>query len=188
MTSSSCPAVEFEITPEDWEQVNAEHVFGSPIYQEATRNVRVIVGLIVLTLAALTFILGSSSTALFFLLAAPPLVAGVGPLTRSSQRESLRKLARQGIGNGIFGSHRVEVRPDGLFHATDAYECLLRWHSIERVEEMAGHFFVYTGPNAFLPIPVTAFRDAESLRGFSDAFHERMASVRALPGSPAAAR
>lgn len=181
MTSSLCPTVDFEITPEDWEEVNAEHVFASPIYREATRSVRVIVGLLVLTLAVLTFVLGSSSTAFFFLLAAPPLVAGVGPLTRSSQRESLRKLARQGIGNGIFGSHRVEVRPEGLFHATDAYECLLRWHSIERVEEMAGHFFVYTGPNAFLPIPVTAFRDAESLRDFADAFQARMAAAKALP-------
>jgi hypothetical protein len=181
MTNDACPSVEFEITPEDWERVNAEHVFASPLYAEAARNMRVVVGLLAVTLAALGFVIGSSTVAFFFLLAAAPLVAAVGPLTRRAQRDSLRKLARQGIANGVFGSHRVEVRPDGLFHSTHAFDSLLRWHAIERVEEVAGHFFVYTGPNAFLPIPVTAFRDAEALRDFADAFQQRMAAAGSLP-------
>ena len=172
------PAVEFEITPEDWERVNAEHVFANPLFHQTTKNLRIVVALLFLTLATLTAVLGSSSAAFFFLVATPLMVAGVGPLTRHSQMNSLRKLTEQGISAGIFGAHRVEVRPDGLFHETEAFESLLRWHAIERVEEIAGHFFVYTGPNAFLPIPVTAFRDSETLRDFADAFQERMANAR----------
>lgn len=179
MNTEPGPSVEFEITPEDWERVNAEHVFANPIFHETTKSLRIVVGLLLLTLAGLTSVLGSSWAALFFLIMAPPMIAGVGPLTRHSQMSSLRKLTRQGIAAGIFGAHRVEVRPDGLFHGTDAFESLIRWHAIERVEEVAGHFFVYTGPNAFLPIPVTAFRDSASLRDFADAFQERMASARA---------
>jgi hypothetical protein len=185
MTTEARPAVEFDITPEDWERVNAEHVFASPLYAEAARNLRVVVGLLAVTLSALAYLIGSSSVAFLFLLAAAPLVASVGPLTRHAQRNSLRKLARQGVANGVFGHHHVEIRSDGLFHSTHAYDSLIRWHAIERVEEVAGHFFVYTGPNAFLPIPVTAFRDGESLRCFADAFQERMAATDRLPsGAP----
>ena len=178
MSTEPGPSVDFEITPEDWERVNGEHLFANPIFRQTTRSLRIVVGLLLLTLAALTALLGSSSAALFFLIAAPLMVAGVGPLTRHAQMNSLRKLSRQGISAGTFGPHRVEIRPDGLYHRTEAFESVIRWHAVERVEEVAGHFFVYTGPNAFLPIPATAFPDSETLRDFADAFQKRMVSAR----------
>jgi hypothetical protein len=46
------------------------------------------------------------------------------------------------------------------------------------VVEKAGHFFVYIGPNAFIPVPVTGFPSAESMRRFADAFYDRIASAR----------
>jgi hypothetical protein len=175
MTTTRAPAAEFELTPEDWQEVNVEHFFDSPLFKEASENTRVIVGLLFVALALFSLVTGSMLGALAFALTGPGVVAAVGPIQRHAQRESMRKLSQQGVSNGLFGPHRVEIREDGLFHATDAYESLIRWHAIEEVRERAGHFFVYTGPNAFLPIPVTAFHDAEHLRAFSDAFHERMA-------------
>lgn len=179
MDTMPSPRADFEITPADWEEVNAAHLFASPLFEESARNIRVIVTLLFLTLAALVWVIGSPFTAIALLVAAPAVVAAVGPLVRHGQKASLRKLCEQGISNGTFGPHTVEIRDEGLWHATDAFESLIRWHAIERVEEMAGHFFIYTGPNAFLPVPVTAFRDAELMRRFSDAFYERIASARA---------
>jgi hypothetical protein len=177
-------AAEYELTPEDWEAVNVEHLVDSPLYREASQKTRVIVGLLFLTLALFSLVLGSLLGGFVFALAGPAMVAAVGPLQRSAQENSMRKLSRQGVSNGLFGPHRVEVRREGLFHATDAYESLIRWHAIEGVRERAGHFFVYTGPNAFLPIPVTAFHDATHLREFSDAFHQEMARGLRQPEGP----
>lgn len=183
MSTAHTPTAEFELTPEDWQEVNVEHFFESPLFREASEKTRIVVGLLFVTLALFAVVSGSMLAALAFALTGPAVVAAVGPLQRSAQRESMRKLSQQGVSNGLFGPHRVEVRDEGLFHATEAYESLIRWHAIEDVRERGGHFFIYTGPNAFLPVPVTAFRDSTHLREFSDAFHERMA--RRLTGSSA---
>ena len=177
MNRTPPPTAEFEITPEDWEEVNAAHLFASSLFRDSAKNVRILTGLLFVTLALYTLLIGSSFLAMVFLVATPGAVAAMGPLIRSAQRNSLRKLSEQGISNGVFGSHRVEVREEGLWHATNAFESLLRWHAIDRVVETGGFFFVYTGPNAFLPIPVTAFRDVDSLRTFADTFHRRRAAT-----------
>lgn len=171
---------EFELTPEDWEDVNAVHLFESALHGHIVRKTRVLAGLLFLTLALLCLVLGSAWAAMLFGTAGLAVPTLVGPSHRSAQRRALRKLTQQGIANGTFGPHRVEVRDDGLFHATHAYESLFRWHAIEEVKERNGHFLVYIGPNAFLPIPATAFPDSKSLRGFADAFYERMAQARQL--------
>jgi len=179
------PAADFEITPEDWEEVNLAHLLESPRYAEATSNSRVIGGLLFATLAVFSAVLGSTTAALMFAIAGPPFVYFLGPLLRKAQKDALGKLRKEGVSNGLFGHHRIEVREEGLFHSTHAFETLIRWHAIDDVREVAGHFFVYTGPNAFIPIPVTAFSDSESLRAFSDAFHEFRARHRAIaPGTP----
>ncbi len=174
---TAVPSVEYELTPEDWEAVNAAHIFESPVYVEAARKTRVVGGLLFATLSAYCFLAGAATGGVLFAVAGPPFVYFVGPLMRKSQLASLRKMRRQGISNGLFGRHRIEVREDGLYHATDAYETLIRWHAIDDVKQKDDHFFVYTGPNAFVPIPVTAFPDAERMRAFSHAFHERMANA-----------
>jgi hypothetical protein len=76
-----------------------------------------------------------------------------------------------GIANGMFGHHRVELRAEGVLDVTSGYEWMTRWTAIDRVEEVNGTFLVYTGPNAFLPIPSSAFPDADTLRAFGDRFY-----------------
>ena len=185
---SEVPTVEYELTPEDWEAVNAAHIFESPVYVEASKNTRIVGGLLFATLSAFCFLSGSATGGILFALAGPPFVYLVGPLMRKSQLASLRKMRRQGISNGLFGRHRIEVRADGLYHGTDAYETVIRWHAIDEVKQKDDHFFVYTGPNAFVPIPVTAFPDAERLRAFSDGFHERMATAGRVADVPSRTR
>jgi hypothetical protein len=171
MMERPVPAADFELTPEDWEEVNLAHLLESPLYAEAKSNSRVIGGLLFATLAVFSALMGSTTGALMFAITGPPFVYFLGPLQRKAQSKSLKRLAKEGVSNGLFGHHRVEVREEGLFHSTHAYETLIRWHAVDDVREVDGYFFVYTGPNAFVPIPVTAFPDSESLRAFSDAFH-----------------
>ena len=164
----SGPAVaEFEITPEDWEEVNAVHLFDGPLHEELVRNTR-----------AVSFLLGWTVGSVLFIAAGLVIPVFVRPLQEHAQRSALKKLGRQGVSNGTFGRHRVEVREEGLLHQTDAFDVLVRWHAIDEVKERSDHIFIYTGPNAFLPIPVTAFPDSASLRTFADAFFARMARAR----------
>jgi len=167
-------AVEFELTPEDWEDVNAVHLFDSSLQRRALGRSRVAIGLLFATLAALMALLGFGMGAVVFGAGALAMPALMGPMHEHAQRRALRKMAEEGISVGTFGRHRIEVRSDGLFHATHAYETLLRWHAIQEVKSRDGHFLVYFGPNAFLPIPDTAFPNAETLRRFADAFYERV--------------
>lgn len=178
MTEGGVPAIEFELTPEDWEEVNAAHLFDSVHHAETLKNARIIGGLLMATLAVLCFLMGFSLGGLLFAIAGPPFVYAIGPLQRRAQRDALAKLSKEGIAHGIFGRHRVEVREDGLFHQSSAMETLIRWHAVDEVVERSGHFFVYTGPHAFIPIPTTAFPDSASLRAFSDGFHRHLASAK----------
>lgn len=173
MSQIAIAVAEFELTPEDWEEVNAAHLFDSTLHHELVRKARVIFFALFMTLALLLVLLGWPTGAIMFATAGLVLPFFVAPMHRRAQRRALRKLTRQGIAHGTFGHHRVEVRDEGLFHATHAYESLFRWHAIDRVTEKGGNFFVYIGPNAFLPIPATAFPDSDSLRRFADAFYER---------------
>ena len=183
MTEIAKAVAEFELTPEDWEEMNAVHLFDSSLHHQLVGRTRVVSVLLFMTLAALSLLLGFTIGAIIFGATGLVVPALIGPMHRHAQRRALRKLGEQGISNGTFGHHRVEVRDEGLFHATHAYESLIRWHAIEEVKEKADSFFVYTGPNAFLPIPVTAFPDSDSLRGFADAFFEQMAKHRGVdPG------
>lgn len=178
MSTSSVPSVDFELTPEEWEEVNAAHLFASKHYDELIANARKVGGLLFVTLAALCFLMGFTMGAVLFAVSMPPFVYMVGPLQRQAQRKALAKLSEEGVAHGLFGPHRVEVREEGLFHRSSAMETLIRWHAVDDVVEREGHFFIYTGANSFLPIPVTAFADAEQLRAFSDGFHRHLAGAK----------
>ena len=173
-------AVEFELTPEEWIEVSLEHAMRSPLVRQARRMVRILLGVLVLLAAWLSVVTGAPSAALMWLLAGGVVTAFMGPILRSAQRRQVSKYAETGITNGMFGPHRVELRPEGVLDSTEGYEWLTRWPSIERVEEGEGCFLIYTGPNALLPIPHTAFPDSESLRRFSRAFF----ALKAAGGRP----
>lgn len=186
MTELPKAVAEFELTPEDWEEVNAVHLFDSDLNRQLLKKTRVVSFLLFMTLALLSLLLGFATGAILFGATGLVFPSMVKPMHERGQRQALQKLTAQGIANGTFGPHRVEVREEGLFHSTHAYESLFRWHAIEKVKEKSGHFMVYMGPNAFLPIPATAFPDSKSLRGFADAFYERLGKHRELaPGADA---
>jgi hypothetical protein len=162
--------VEFELTPEEWVEVSLQHAAKQPQILKAVRNMRMAFAVLMLALAALFFLGGMSGAGYVFLIAAVFMSATMGPMIRSAQRKRTLEYARSGIANGMFGPHRVELRPEGMLDVTEGYEWLTRWGAIERVEEGEAAFLVYTGPNSLLPIPHSAFRDSASLRRFSDAF------------------
>lgn len=167
------PAADFELTPEDWEEVNAVHLLNTTLFAEQVSSARTLVFLLFTILAALMLLLNSTLGAVLFggtALVAPLLV---GPLQEKAQRQALKKMGEQGISAGTFGHHRIEVRDEGLYHETSAYEVLMRWHAIEDVKDHGNHLFVYTGTHAFIPIPTTAFPDQASFRRFADAFMKK---------------
>lgn len=165
-------SIEFELTPEDWVEVSMEHSSRSVMLREARRNIRFLLAAVFVVMALFGLLDGSTSIALFWLFGGGVAFAALDPLLRSSQRKQLRKVAESGIANGMFGRHRVELTAEGMRDATAGYEWLTRWPAIERVEESEGAFLVYTGPNALLPIPHSAFRDAATLRRFADTFYQ----------------
>ncbi|MEM7415629.1 MAG: YcxB family protein [Gemmatimonadota bacterium] len=178
MNDRDVPSVDFELTPEEWEDVNAAHLFASSHYDELISNARKVGALLFATLSALCFLMGFTLGAVLFAVSLAPFVYLVGPMQRQAQRKALAKLSQEGVAHGLFGHHRVEVREDGLFHRSSAMETLIRWHAVDEVVEREGHFFVYTGANSFLPIPVTAFSDSDQLRAFSEGFHRHLAHAR----------
>lgn len=163
--------VEFELTPEEWVEVSLQHSSKSPHVLEATRKVRVLFGALITFAALISLLDGATAAAVIWLAAGSVVMAVMSPLLRAARRKQIKQYADSGIANGMFGPHRVELRPDGMLDSTDGYEWLTRWSAIDRVEEGEGAFLVYTGPNALLPIPHSAFRDSAELRRFSDAFY-----------------
>ena len=163
--------VEFELTPEEWVEVSLQHSLEHPMTRKAMGRVRALFAALMVVLALLTVLGGFGSLALVWILGGGVAFAALGPLLRHSQQTHFRRYAEQGIANGTFGHHRVELREDGFLDATDAYERLTRWPAIERVEQGEHAFLIYMGPNAFMPIPHSAFADSAALRRFSDVFH-----------------
>jgi hypothetical protein len=170
-TAPEVIGVDFELTPEEWVEVGMQHSWRSKPLRQARRTVRGLLVAIFVLLALLGLVQGSTLVAVTWLLGGAVVVAALDPLLRGSQRNQLRKLAATGIANGTFGPHRVELTPAGMLDSTSGYDWLTRWPAIERVEEGEGAFLIYTGPNACLPIPHSAFRDAPALRRFADAFY-----------------
>ena len=188
MTDQPKVVAEFELTPEDWEEMNAYHLFDSEIQREALRKVRIL-GVLIFVLAALLNLLSGWVTG-GVIFGAMSLVFPImlGPMQQRANKQTLKKMTREGIANGMFGRHRIEIRDEGLFHATDTYESLFRWHGIDRVKERDGNVLIYIGPNAFLPVPSTAFSDSARLRAFASAFYEGLESTGRVEGEQTAAR
>lgn len=179
-------AIEFELTPEEWAEASLAHAMKSPLLKEATRRVQVLFAIIVVCLAVLGALEGSTGLAVTFLLAGAVAMAFMGPALRSGRRRQTLKYARDGIANGTFGHHRIELRPEGILDRTEGYEWLTYWASIDRVEEIEGSFAIYTGPNAVVIVPHTAFPDSASLRRFSETFFALREAhpVRGTPRDP----
>jgi len=164
-------------------EVSLQHSARSPQVVEATRTVRILFGALVLLTVLISLLDGALTAAFVWLVAGLVVMAVMSPVLRAGRRRQVRRYAETGIQNGMFGHHRIELRPDGILDSTEGYDWLAKWSSIERVEEGEGSFLIYTGPNALLPIPHTAFRDSAELRRFSDAFHSLREADRQIDGS-----
>lgn len=182
--SGDIVSVEFELTPEDWVEVAMEHSARSPLTKDAMRNATVLFGALIAVAALLSLVSGFASGALLWLLVGGLVLSFLRPLIRSARKKQFGQFAEGGIANGMFGRHQVELRPDGMKDSTEGYEWLTRWSAIEGVREGESAFHIYTGRDSFLPIPYTAFRDAESLRRFSDAFYRLQKADRTIRGEP----
>ncbi|MDH3271662.1 MAG: YcxB family protein [Gemmatimonadota bacterium] len=180
-TATEPIVVEFELTPEEWVDVAMEHNRTSEIFLKAVRQGRRSFALLVVAIAVLGFLGGYAFFSTAWLFAGLTAVALLPISFRRSQKRQYETFARDGIANGMFGTHRVRLTEEGIWDETDSYKRLTRWHAIDRVVDGPGSFLVYLGRNAFLPIPHSAFRDGATLRAFADRFFERMSANPGLP-------
>ena len=178
-------AVEYELTPEEWVAAAADHSWKSDLTQKALRQIRMAFGIVWTLLALLTLVGGNVLGAVVWAVAGAVWTAILPSLTRWSQRRQLGKVSMKGLAHGTFGPHRVELRDEGILDFTPEYEWLIRWSAIDGVKEVDGNFLVYTGPNAFLPIPSSAFRDARTVRAFGDRFFRLMHAAHGADLPPA---
>lgn len=170
MTVDPDVGVEFDLTPEEWVDLAVEHNRNSDIVKKATRNGQLSLIGITVILGILALLAGYPAFTLAWLFAG---AIGVVLLPRQferAQRKQYEAIARGGITNGMFGTHRVRLLADGIMDETDAYQRLTRWHAVEKVVDGPGSFMIYFGSDAFLPVPHSAFRDSSQLRAFSERF------------------
>ncbi len=163
--------VSFDLTPEEWVEVALEHNMRSPIYLKARKDSTIVFGAIMVLLTVFSWLSGLGLLSLAWLLGGGIVTALMPKLIERSHRKQYQRFAEDGIANGMFGTHRVRLLDEGVLDETDAYQWLTRWHAIDRVADGSDSFMIYTGTNSFLPIPHSAFRDAETLRAFADRFY-----------------
>jgi hypothetical protein len=175
-------AVEFELTPEDWEDANLAHLKASRLQKQAIGKTRTLFVALFAMLAAMTLLVGEPLAALMLGFAGIGMSALTRPLHEHNLRRAVRRLGRDGVANGTFGPHRVAVTAEGLVNATPSYEWLVRWAAVEEVRLQDGMFLIYIGPNAFMVIPESAFPDGATTRAFADAFYSHAGGSDSLPG------
>ena len=163
-------SVEYDLTPEEWVDLAVEHNRNADVVKRASREGQLSLAGITTILGGVPVLRGSPAFALLWLFAG---AIGVVLLPRQferAQRKQYEAIARGGITNGMFGTHRVRLLEDGIVDETDAYQRLTRWHAVEKVVDGPGSFMIYFGSDAFLPVPHSAFRDSSELRAFSERF------------------
>lgn len=170
MSGEEPVAVEFDLTPEEWVDLAVEHNRRSPMVKQAARNGQLALGGITVILGLLSLMAGYPAFTLAWLFGGAIGTVLLPRLFERAQRKQYADIARGGITNGMFGTHRVSLLDDGIMDETGAYQRLTRWHAVEKVVDGPGSFMIYFGSDAFLPIPHSAFRDSDQLRAFSDRF------------------
>lgn len=164
-------AVSFELSADEWADAALPLVYASPVHRTARRNwVGFFVGLYALVAFVSVSQGGGAATALMMLVAALTFVALTPTLYRWVLRRQLFKIVSGDAVRGLVGPHRIELWPDGVLDVTPASEALWRWPSLGGLTESPDAFVIRLGTLEFLPIPKTAFRDADMARHFGDAF------------------
>ncbi|MBT8488790.1 MAG: YcxB family protein [Gemmatimonadetes bacterium] len=170
VTEADSVPVEFDLTPEEWVDLAVEHNRQSPVVKRATIHGQLALGGITVILGLLALLAGYPMFTLAWLLGGSIGVVLLPRLFERAQRKQYADIARGGITNGMFGTHRVSLLDEGIMDETHAYQRLTRWHAVEKVVDGPGSFMIYFGSDAFLPVPHSAFRASSELRAFSDRF------------------
>lgn len=180
---------EFELTPEEWVEAGVAYLFDHDLHTANRARQRRAFTWMGAAMTVLLLLVGAVVEAGVTAAVVAALVGGTAPLYRRLLRRSLTHAARHGVADGLFGPHRLEVRPGFLRDITSGYETRWRWTSVRGVGENDGTFLIQTGPTALLPLPASAFRDSQSLRRFGDAFFAQLSRARGagpsarLPGA-----
>jgi hypothetical protein len=170
---------EFELTPEEWVEAGTAYLFEHDLHRANRAKQRRIYAAMGVTMAALFYLVGALAGVVAALIAFTGLWIAAPTLYRRLLHRSLAGSARHGMVDGLFGPHRLEVRREFLRDVTSGYETRWRWKNVRGVGENEGTFLIKVGPTALIPLPASAFRDAESLRRFGDAFFAQVAGARA---------
>ena len=164
-------SLEFELTPEEWVAAQGAHQDLVHMRRGDVQRLQTIAGTALGVISVAGLFMGLWLTSVIWAAIGFVYLRGIPRQVRKQTRLQLSRTAREGVVQGLFGRHRIELREEGLVDITDGYETVVRWGTIEGVEHTGGLFMIYTGPNSFVPIPDSAFRDSAELRAFSDAFH-----------------
>lgn len=182
MTGPDPVSVEYDLTPEEWVDLAVEHNRNSDVVKQASRNGQLALAGITAILGILALLAGYPAFTLLWLFAGAIGVVLLPRQFEGAQRKQYETVARGGIMNGMFETHRVSLLEDGIMDETDAYQRLTRWHAVEKVVDGPGSFMIYFGSDAFLPVPHSAFRDSSELRAFSERFFALTGGGRPAPG------
>ena len=171
-------AVSFELTPADYVAAAAAHYQSSAWLQAPIRRAQLALGLLAALAALVVWMGGMGPFGLAWVIAPAAAIGLLPSFARSSQRREIQRVSSRGIANGFFGPHQVRLTDEGIVDSTPAYERLTRWTAVEGVREVNRVLVVYVGPDAFIPIPGSAFLDRDTLEAFRDRFLEKLAAAR----------
>jgi len=163
--------LEFDLTPEEWIAAMGAHYDSVHAMRGDIRRLQSLTGAVLGTVAVAGALLGLWLTAAVWAVISLAYVNAIPGQVKRQTRLQLSKTADEGVIEGLFGTHRIELREEGIADITEGYETLIRWSSVEGVEHTDGLFIIYTGPNSFIPVPESAFGGAAELRAFSDTFY-----------------
>lgn len=164
-------SLEFDLTPEEWIAAMGAHYDSVHATRGDVRRLQTITGAVLGTVAVAGALLGLWLTAAVWAGISLAYINAIPGQLKRQTRLQLSKTANEGVIEGLFGTHRIELREDGIADITDGYETLIRWGSVEGVEHAEGLFIIYTGPHSFIPVPESAFGGSAELRAFSDTFY-----------------
>jgi hypothetical protein len=164
--------IEYELTADDYVAFNLHYIHTAPSARRQFRVYRLTVSLVspllILLIVGLLFddILAGVVVAT---------VSGVGLwfLARRSWMREMRKYLRRAAGReglGTVGRCSLTIEDGGLRERSSQGETFVAWPSVDRIDETAGHAFIFFGPVQAFVIPKSA---GDAVQPFLDEVRHR---------------
>ncbi|NNM31720.1 MAG: YcxB family protein [Gemmatimonadetes bacterium] len=163
--------LEYDLTPEEWVAAMGMHHDATHLRRGDVKRLQAIAGGLLGAVAVGACLMGLWVTAGVWAAISFAYVHSIPGQLKRQARLHLGKTAAEGVIEGLFGTHRIELREEGIADLTSGYETLVRWNAVEAVDHAEGLFIIHVGPHALIPIPESAFGGPEELRAFGDAFY-----------------